>query len=156
LKNMTRKDSWSESDDLLLAETVLRNTREGKSQAKAFIEASEKLNRTTAACSVRWTTALKKHYEKAYKLAKKSRTVKGVEKKLVRTKEEEGTFKEIFVVLQKHAKEYERMERELKHYKKRTEELERENETIKRNGNEMSEDYQQMLKILTKASQMIS
>lgn len=44
-----RQDAWSEENDLLLAETVLRHVREGSTQLNAFEEVGDKLNRTSAA-----------------------------------------------------------------------------------------------------------
>ena len=45
-----RQDAWTDEDDLLLAETVLRHVREGSTQLNAFEEVGDKLNRTSAAC----------------------------------------------------------------------------------------------------------
>ena len=68
-----RQDAWSEEDDLLLAETVLRHVREGSTQLNAFEEVGDQLNRTSAACGFRWNAVVRHHYEKALQLAKKQR-----------------------------------------------------------------------------------
>ncbi|MGE6630399.1 RsfA family transcriptional regulator [Bacillus sp. NPDC077027] len=68
-----RQDAWSEEDDLLLAETVLRHVREGSTQLNAFEEVGDKLNRTSAACGFRWNAVVRHQYEKALALAKKQR-----------------------------------------------------------------------------------
>ena len=68
-----RQDAWSEEDDLLLAETVLRHVREGSTQLNAFEEVGDKLNRTSAACGFRWNAVVRHDYEKALALAKKQR-----------------------------------------------------------------------------------
>ncbi|RAK20496.1 prespore-specific regulator [Anoxybacillus vitaminiphilus] len=68
-----RQDAWSEEDDLLLAETVLRHVREGSTQLNAFEEVGDKLNRTSAACGFRWNAVVRQHYEQALQLAKKQR-----------------------------------------------------------------------------------
>lgn len=68
-----RQDAWSEENDLLLAETVLRHVREGSTQLNAFEEVGDKLNRTSAACGFRWNAVVRHHYEKALQLAKKQR-----------------------------------------------------------------------------------
>lgn len=68
-----RQDAWSEEDDLLLAETVLRHVREGSTQLNAFEEVGDKLNRTSAACGFRWNAVVRHQYEKALQLAKKHR-----------------------------------------------------------------------------------
>ncbi|WP_026092557.1 RsfA family transcriptional regulator [Calidifontibacillus oryziterrae] len=68
-----RQDAWSEEDDLLLAETVLRHIREGSTQLNAFEEVGDKLNRTSAACGFRWNAVVRQDYIKAIDLAKKQR-----------------------------------------------------------------------------------
>ncbi|UCZ54374.1 RsfA family transcriptional regulator [Bacillus shivajii] len=68
-----RQDAWSEEDDLLLAETVLRHIREGSTQLTAFDEVGDALNRTSAACGFRWNAVVRNKYNDAIKLAKKHR-----------------------------------------------------------------------------------
>jgi prespore-specific regulator len=68
-----RQDAWTEEDDLLLAETVLRHVREGSTQLNAFEEVGDKLNRTSAACGFRWNAVVRHNYDKALQLAKKQR-----------------------------------------------------------------------------------
>ncbi|MCM3575003.1 RsfA family transcriptional regulator [Mesobacillus subterraneus] len=69
----TRQDAWTEENDLLLAETVLRHVREGSTQLNAFEEVGDKLDRTSAACGFRWNAVVRHNYEKALQLAKKQR-----------------------------------------------------------------------------------
>lgn len=69
----TRQDAWTDENDLLLAETVLRHVREGSTQLNAFEEVGDKLNRTSAACGFRWNAVVRQQYEKALDLAKKQR-----------------------------------------------------------------------------------
>lgn len=57
-----RKDHWSEEEDKTLAELVLTFIREGKTQIKAFEEASNTLGRTKQACGFRWNKTLRKQY----------------------------------------------------------------------------------------------
>ncbi|MGD6816482.1 RsfA family transcriptional regulator [Metabacillus sp. 84] len=71
-----RQDAWSEENDLLLAETVLRHVREGSTQLNAFEEVGDHLNRTSAACGFRWNAVVRHQYEKALQLAKKQRKQK--------------------------------------------------------------------------------
>lgn len=73
LRMKVRQDAWSEENDLLLAETVLRHVREGSTQLNAFEEVGDKLNRTSAACGFRWNAVVRHQYEKALQLAKKQR-----------------------------------------------------------------------------------
>ncbi|AKO94827.1 RsfA family transcriptional regulator [Priestia filamentosa] len=68
-----RQDAWTEENDLLLAETVLRHVREGSTQLNAFEEVGDELNRTSAACGFRWNAVVRHRYEKALSLAKKQR-----------------------------------------------------------------------------------
>ena len=68
-----RQDAWTEENDLLLAETVLRHVREGSTQLNAFEEVGDHLNRTSAACGFRWNAVVRHNYEKALQLAKKQR-----------------------------------------------------------------------------------
>ncbi|GMB09837.1 prespore-specific regulator [Thermolongibacillus altinsuensis] len=68
-----RQDAWTEEEDLLLAETVLRHVREGSTQLNAFEEVGDKLNRTSAACGFRWNAVVRQRYEEALQMAKKYR-----------------------------------------------------------------------------------
>lgn len=71
-----RQDAWTEEDDLLLAETVLRHVREGSTQLNAFEEVGDQLNRTSAACGFRWNAVVRYNFDKALQLAKKHRKEK--------------------------------------------------------------------------------
>lgn len=63
-----RQDAWSEENDLLLAETVLRHVREGSTQLNAFEEVGDKLNRTSAACGFRWNAVVAINMKKRFSL----------------------------------------------------------------------------------------
>lgn len=69
----TRQDAWTQDEDLLLAEVVLRHIREGGTQLQAFEEVGKKLTRTAAACGFRWNSAIRKQYKSGIELAKKQR-----------------------------------------------------------------------------------
>src|SRR5690625_2879925 len=71
-----RQDAWSQEDDLLLAETVLRHIREGSTQLNAFEEVGDALNRTSAACGFRWNAEVRNKYVHAIDLAKRQRKEK--------------------------------------------------------------------------------
>ncbi|MCM2674836.1 RsfA family transcriptional regulator [Alkalicoccobacillus plakortidis] len=73
---VTRQDAWSEDEDLLLAEVVLRHIRESSTQLSAFEEVGKKLSRSSAACGFRWNSAIRKKYESAVALAKKQKSKK--------------------------------------------------------------------------------
>lgn len=68
-----RQDAWSNDEDLLLAEVVLRHIREGGTQLQAFEEVGKKLSRTAAACGFRWNSYVRKQYKSGIELAKKQR-----------------------------------------------------------------------------------
>ncbi|EKN66323.1 putative spore coat protein regulator protein YlbO [Neobacillus bataviensis LMG 21833] len=69
----TRQDAWSQDEDLLLAEVVLRHIREGGTQLQAFEEVGKRLSRTSAACGFRWNSYVRKQYKSGIELAKKQR-----------------------------------------------------------------------------------
>ncbi|MEC5422797.1 RsfA family transcriptional regulator [Virgibacillus sp. C22-A2] len=71
--NATRQDAWSKDEDIILAETVLRYIREGKTQLEAFKEVAKQLSRTSAACGFRWNATIRKRYQDAIQLAKEER-----------------------------------------------------------------------------------
>lgn len=67
----SRQDAWTEENDLLLAETVMKHVRDGSTQLNAFEEVGDILNRTSAACGFRWNAVVRHQYEQALKLARK-------------------------------------------------------------------------------------
>lgn len=69
----TRQDAWTQDEDLLLAEVVLRHIREGGTQLQAFEEVGRKLSRTAAACGFRWNSTIRKKYKSGIEIAKKQR-----------------------------------------------------------------------------------
>lgn len=71
--NATRQDAWTQDEDIILAETVLRHIREGKTQLEAFKEVAKQLSRTSAACGFRWNATIRKHYQDAIQYAKEER-----------------------------------------------------------------------------------
>ncbi|WP_164215365.1 RsfA family transcriptional regulator [Virgibacillus sp. YIM 98842] len=71
--NATRQDAWSKDEDIILAETVLRYIREGRTQLEAFKEVAKKLSRTSAACGFRWNATIRKQYQEAILAAKEDR-----------------------------------------------------------------------------------
>lgn len=71
--NATRQDAWSKDEDIILAETVLRYIREGRTQLEAFKEVAKKLSRTSAACGFRWNATIRKQYQDEILTAKEER-----------------------------------------------------------------------------------
>src|SRR5699024_542127 len=70
---VTRQDAWAEDEDILLAETILRYIRQGKTQLDAFKEVAKNLPTTPAACGFRWNSTIRKQYTDAINQAKKER-----------------------------------------------------------------------------------
>ncbi|MBD1370916.1 hypothetical protein IC620_00885 [Hazenella sp. IB182357] len=64
---------WTDDEDYVLKDKVLRYIRSGKSQLDAFEEVGKQLNRTPGACGFRWNAVLREKYLKAYHEAKKTR-----------------------------------------------------------------------------------
>ncbi|TMN23482.1 RsfA family transcriptional regulator [Lentibacillus cibarius] len=71
--NAARQDAWTEDEDILLAETVLRYIRDGKTQLEAFKDVAQQLSRTSAACGFRWNASIRKQYANEIELAKEDR-----------------------------------------------------------------------------------
>lgn len=71
--NATRQDAWTDEEDIILAETVLRYIREGKTQLEAFKDVAKQLSRTSAACGFRWNATIRKQHDEAIQNAKKER-----------------------------------------------------------------------------------
>jgi prespore-specific regulator len=93
-----RSDAWTEEQDHLLADTVLKFVREGKTQLAAFKEVGNKLGRTASACAFRFNNELRSRYTKALALAKKQGQAKkklGVTKKGITSKAQLSDQKQV-------------------------------------------------------------
>ncbi|MED0959398.1 RsfA family transcriptional regulator [Bacillus cereus] len=77
----TRQDAWTDDEDLLLAEVVLRHIREGGTQLSAFKEVGRHLSRTPAACGFRWNSYVRKQHRERIEEAKQLRKVENYEVK---------------------------------------------------------------------------
>ena len=71
----TRQDAWTDDEDLLLAEVVLRHICEGGTQLSAFKEVGRHLSRTPAACGFRWNSYVRKQYKERIEEAKQIRKI---------------------------------------------------------------------------------
>ncbi|MFC4023252.1 RsfA family transcriptional regulator [Oceanobacillus longus] len=80
--NDTRQDAWTQDEDIILAETVLRFIREGRTQLEAFKEVADQLSRTSAACGFRWNATIRKQYQHAIQSAKEERK-SGIKKEVI-------------------------------------------------------------------------
>jgi prespore-specific regulator len=80
-----RQDAWTEEDDRVLAEIILRHIREGSTQLAAFEECAGKLGRTEAACGFRWNAYVRKNNLQGIEIAKAQRKmIKSRSKKVIR------------------------------------------------------------------------
>src|SRR5690554_394591 len=102
--NETRQDAWTKDEDIILAETVLKYIREGKTQLEAFKEVARELSRTPAACGFRWNATIRKQYQEAIQLAKEERkqgTRKDVWKLVKTSNNEKDTIESAIILLEK-------------------------------------------------------
>ncbi|SFI96872.1 hypothetical protein [Thermoflavimicrobium dichotomicum] len=72
---------WTEQEDELLKESVLRSISTGGTQLDAFAEVGKKLGRTAGACGFRWNAVLRQKYLNMYVDAKKQRVFNQLEKR---------------------------------------------------------------------------
>ncbi|WP_304653944.1 RsfA family transcriptional regulator [Domibacillus sp. PGB-M46] len=174
-----RQDAWSEENDLLLAETVLRHVREGSTQLKAFEEVGDTLNRTAAACGFRWNAVIRQQYEKALGLARKQRKqyLRGGQKKdrtsglHVITENNPAdqdtveipssntlTIKQIIAFLQNintSGEDYESLRRELETVKQEKTAIETKYEELEKRARTMQQDYEDLVRIMDRARKMV-
>ncbi|MCS0787336.1 RsfA family transcriptional regulator [Cytobacillus firmus] len=181
----TRQDAWSQDEDLLLAEIVLRHIREGGTQLQAFEEVGKQLSRTAAACGFRWNSYVRKQYKSGIELAKKQRKemkkspqAVEIEQELPAVPEEkaekrnENSVQSIkrtieFEELASFLKElYEKAQKpavsEDPYPKKRIQELEKqmyylaaENEKLIKELNTMEQDYKALVEIMESARKLV-
>lgn len=93
----TRQDAWTEKEDILLADVVLRGISEGSTQLQAFEEVGKQLSRTSAACGFRWNAYVRKQYKSDIEAAKAQRKQLKQGRSLVTelSSEEEKVYEEI-------------------------------------------------------------
>lgn len=174
-----RQDAWSEENDLLLAEAVLRHVRDGSTQLKAFEEVGDILDRTSAACGFRWNAVLRKQYEQALGLARKHRkqSYRILHKKekskelhiLLEsntlsqnmndvTNEEELTMSSVIEFLQNFntsGQDAENLKKELEDVKQAKADLEVKYEDLEKRAYTIEQDYEALVKIMERARRMV-
>ncbi|HDX9576592.1 TPA: RsfA family transcriptional regulator [Bacillus pseudomycoides] len=109
----TRQDAWTDDEDLLLAEVVLRHIREGGTQLSAFKEVGRHLSRTPAACGFRWNSYVRKQYKERIEEAKRIRKAENYEvqeQKKEKVNSLSITLEDVIVFLQSYKKEEEKTE----------------------------------------------
>lgn len=134
--NATRQDAWTEDEDVILADTVLRYIREGKTQLEAFKEVAKQLSRTSAACGFRWNATIRKQYQEEIQRAKEERKLGG--RKVFWTEEglkldqEKNTIESAIMLLEKMKSNFaEHQDMAKKEQEKLLKKLEEENKKLK-------------------------
>lgn len=180
-----RQDAWSEDEDLLLAEVVLRHIREGGTQLQAFEEVGRQLSRTAAACGFRWNSYVRKQYKSGIELAKKQRKEQrnqvkadaeiveeqvrqdseSVPVKSSKSDQKIITFDELvsyLKVLYQRIEESKGQQNEVKEYENKIKELERkvyylasENEKLTKELKTVEQDYKALIEIMERARKMV-
>ncbi|CCQ96394.1 conserved hypothetical protein [[Clostridium] ultunense Esp] len=170
-----RQDAWTEEDDLLLAETVLRHIREGSTQLAAFEEVGEKMGRTAAACGFRWNSTVRKSYKEAIALAKIQRQKLKKSRVTIRrtfslSDQEDETLADLNMeavirflkdqkaVLQELTKKAHQLEGELKEKEREIGRLTEENKKMKEeysSAKTVNDDYKTLLQIMERARKMV-
>lgn len=179
----TRQDAWSQDEDLLLAEVVLRAIRDGGTQLQAFEEVGKQLSRTAAACGFRWNSFVRKQYKSGIELAKKQR--KDLKKYPIETtlefprelddknqvslndgsENESISFQAVIQYLeglQKKAEvissiqdDREKSSVRIKDLEKKTYYLAAENERLEKNLKSIEEDYRSLIQIMDRARKIM-
>ncbi|GKU83612.1 hypothetical protein NCCP28_30080 [Niallia sp. NCCP-28] len=67
------KTVWTDEEDKILVETILRNVSKGSTAQKAFEEVAAKLKKKKSICSCRWYKFLKPKFLSELHLARKQR-----------------------------------------------------------------------------------
>ncbi|AYC28782.1 RsfA family transcriptional regulator [Paenisporosarcina cavernae] len=165
-----RQDAWSEDQDQLLAETVLRHVREGSTQLLAFEEAGDVLERTSAACGFRWNAAVRKDYEKELVEAKRDRKqkIRVIEKSIQRKSDTPkglhlsqlslDTVIGYLLQLQQGNADGDRVRLEflLKASRERINALEEKIELLQKENDTIREDYEQFVSIMNRARKLVA
>ncbi|KEK25851.1 RsfA family transcriptional regulator [Bacillus gaemokensis] len=139
----TRQDAWTNDEDLLLAEVVLRHIREGGTQLSAFKEVGRNLSRTPAACGFRWNSYVRKQYKERIEEAKQIRKIENYEVKQSKAIEVplvSITVDDVINFLQKY-----KNEEEPKELQRKIEVLQKEKESLLQRLSIYEEEYRTLL-----------
>lgn len=176
----SRQDAWTQDEDLLLAEVVLRHIREGGTQLAAFEEVGKTLSRTAAACGFRWNSYVRKQYKAGIELAKKQRkelkaqlTLKEVSKDQAPKENyrentavhEYLTLGDVIQFLQKvERSQYDSgnlieqnqdLQQKIEFLESQVERLEREKNILENNLLVVEDDYKALIEIMDRARKMV-
>ncbi|WP_027408237.1 RsfA family transcriptional regulator [Anoxybacillus tepidamans] len=168
-----RQDAWTQDEDLLLAEVVLRYIREGGTQLQAFEEVGRRLSRTAAACGFRWNSYVRKQYKEAIELAKKQRKEKKKERAQLAQKAEnlseekavKITWQDVISFLQtcqqasahhQHVVDENRaLKKDMEQLQQMITKLQMEKEQLQRELKAVQEDYRTFIGIMERARKMV-
>ncbi|MED0950916.1 RsfA family transcriptional regulator [Bacillus mobilis] len=150
---ISRQDSWTDDNDLLLASTVLQYIRNGGTQLAAFKEVAILLARTPSACGFRWNSYVRKKYEKEIQQAKQERKV-GNNIPLSPPEKETNslsiTLDDIILFLQNY-----KDVNELTNLQSQIENLEAENQSLLQRLTMYEEEYRMLLNHIDKTRNLI-
>ncbi|MBG9767945.1 sporulation specific transcriptional regulator GerR [Bacillus vallismortis] len=177
---ITRQDAWTQDEDLLLAEVVLRHIREGGTQLSAFEEVGRALTRTAAACGFRWNSYVRKQYQSGIELAKKQRkelrkqigvhsvNMPNSVKQTAAAPSAEGkrdlSIQDVIQFLEQFKEtpsvhefqlEREKLQEEIKSLQKELEDVRSENQTLRNQLEMTEEDYKALIDIMDRARKMV-
>lgn len=175
----TRQDAWTQDEDLLLAEVVLRHIREGGTQLAAFEEVGRRLSRTAAACGFRWNSFVRKQYKSGIELAKKQRKELKKDPEVgpehyvhPKEKSEESsethfslTMAEVITFLQQYQQAQQQyneiieenhdLKKKITQFEDKVKQLEQEKQVLANNIRVVEEDYQALIEIMERARKMV-
>lgn len=145
----TRQDAWTDEEDVILAKTVLRYIREGKTQLEAFKDVARQLSRTSAACGFRWNATIRKKYDDAILRAKEERK-EGVKSHYINSSdypkgEEKDTLEAAILLLEQMKTNYKEQDYMIKKEQLNTYKyLEQENKYLKRRLSRYEQAWNEM------------
>ncbi|TKH66831.1 RsfA family transcriptional regulator [Bacillus cereus] len=150
---ISRQDSWTNDNDLLLASTVLQNIRNGGTQLAAFKEVAKLLNRTPAACGFRWNSYVRKQYQEEIQQAKQNREAGNNISSSQQKKETNSlsmTLDDIILFLQNYKKTY-----EFTNLQSQIKNLETENQSLLQRVTMYEEEYRMLLNHIDKTRSLV-
>ncbi|PGT57879.1 RsfA family transcriptional regulator [Bacillus thuringiensis] len=150
---ISRQDSWTNDNDLLLASTVLQNIRNGGTQLAAFKEVAKLLARTPAACGFRWNSYVRKQYQEEIQQAKQNRKVGNSISPTQQKKESNSlsmTLDDIILFLQNYKKtnEFTNLQNQIKN-------LEAENQFLLQRVTMYEEEYRMLLNHIDRSRSLV-
>ncbi|MGQ4706276.1 RsfA family transcriptional regulator [Bacillus sp. 2SH] len=150
---ISRQDSWTNDNDLLLASTVLQNIRNGGTQLAAFKEVAKLLARTPAACGFRWNSYVRKQYQEEIQQAKQNRKVGNSMSPTQQKKEANSlsmTLDDIILFLQNYKKtnEFTNLQNQIKN-------LEAENQSLLQRVTMYEEEYRMLLNHIDRSRSLV-